>query len=358
MAGGTGSRFWPLCDPDHAKQFIDLMGTGETMLQSTFRHYSTVCAKENIIIVTTDSMKEYVAKQLPGLKPYQVLCEPQRRNTAPCIAYAAAIIRDINPHANVVVAPSDHAIFGEKEFRQNLGNAIDIVDQHEWIVTLGAQPTNPNTKYGYLQFNLAPAVDSLKELHKVITFTEKPPVEMAAQFISSGEFLWNSGIFVWNLSTLQNALDNYLPQLAKVFGDVHFDTPQHRIRNIYQSIDPISIDYGIMEKAENVYCLKASFGWSDVETWDSLYNVLPKDSSGNAAAGNETLFYNSRGTLVHLPANKTAVVNELNDYLVVEHDNVLLICPRGNEDLLIKFASELAVKEMAGDSLRQLTKFE
>lgn len=345
MVGGTGSRFWPLCNADHAKQFIDLMGTGETMLQSTFRHYSTVCAKENIIIVTTEAMKQHVIEQLPGLEPYQVLCEPQRRNTAPCIAYAASIIRDINPHANVIVAPSDHAIFGEEAFSKNISEAIGIADLHEWIVTLGAQPTNPNTKYGYLQFNLASAVDSLKDLHKVVTFTEKPPAEMAAQFITSGEFLWNSGIFVWNLNTLQQALSTYLPQLTQAFRDVHFDTPQEQLINIYQSIDPISIDYGIMEKAENVYCLKASFGWSDVETWDSLYNVLPKDSDSNAAAGDDILFYDCHNTLVHIPSGKAAVINELDNYLVIEHDGVLLICPRRNEDLLIKFASDLAVKE-------------
>lgn len=349
MAGGTGSRFWPLCNAGHAKQFIDLMGTGETMLQSTFRHYGTVCDKDNIIVVTTEAMRQQVCAQLPGLKPYQVLCEPQRRNTAPCVAYAAAVIAGINPHANVIVAPSDHAIFNEEAFQRDLSAAVAVADSHDWIVTLGAQPTNPNTKYGYIQFNPLPAAPQVDNLHKVITFTEKPPAEMAMKFIASGEFLWNAGIFIWNLSVLQKAYRDFLPAIAENYGALQYDTPASELVKLYDATDPISVDYGIMEKARNVYCMKASFGWSDVETWDSLYGVLPKDSRGNATASGKALFYSSGNNLVHLPDGMISIVKDLDDYLVSVCDNILLICPRKKDDMFIRFAGDVAVERSKTD---------
>lgn len=345
MAGGTGSRFWPLCDANHAKQFIDLMGTGETMLQSTFRHYSAVCARENIIIVTTATMEKQVREQLPHLEPYQVLCEPQRRNTAPCVAYAASVIDAINPHANVIVAPSDHAIFDEDSFQRDIAEAVSIADSHDWIVTLGAQPTNPNTKYGYIQFNPIAASQQTCHLHKVVTFTEKPPVEMAAKFISSGEFLWNSGIFIWNLAVLKKAYHDFLPAIAESYQGLQYDTPREALIKIYEATDAISVDYGIMEKATNVYCLKATFGWSDVETWDSLYGVLPKDKRGNAVASGKALFYDSKNTMVHLPEGRLAIVKGLDDYLISVSDGMILVCPRKDDDMLIRFAGDVAVEK-------------
>ncbi len=345
MAGGTSNRFWPLCNANHAKQFIDIMGTGETMLQSTFRHYSAVCERDHIFIVTSEAMKRQVQRQLPNLKPHQILCEPQRRNTAPCIAFAAAVIRHINPNANIIVSPSDHAIFNENAFVQNLNAALEVASQHDWIVTLGAPPTNPNTSYGYLQYDLAAASDDVPQLHKVITFTEKPPVEMAKQFIASGEFLWNTGIYVWRLPVLLDAFAQHLPSIAEGFADLTADMPQEQIERLYETIDTISIDYGIMEKAQNVYCLPASFGWSDVETWESLYDVLSKDPAGNAYASGKTLFYDSHNTLVHVPEDVVAIVDGLDNYLVSSANGVLLITPREHSNMLIRFSGDVAVAE-------------
>ncbi len=345
MAGGISSRFWPLCNPNHAKQFIDIMGTGETMLQSTFRHYSAVCDRDNIIIVTTEAMKRQVQRQLPGLKPYQILCEPQRRNTAPCVAFAAAVIRRINPDANIIVTPSDHAIFNEKSFVSDLHEALDVASRHDWIVTLGAPPTSPTTSYGYIQYDLSAAEAATPKLHKVITFTEKPPVEMARQFIASGEFLWNTGIYVWRLPVLLDAFAEHLPAIAESFAELDYDTPQEQLEHIYETSDTISIDYGIMEKAHNVYCLPASFGWSDVETWDSLYDVLSKDAAGNAFASGKTLFYDSHNTMVHVPEDMVAIVDGLDNYLVSSANGVLLITPREHSDMLIRFSGDVAVAE-------------
>ncbi len=345
MAGGTSSRFWPLCNANHAKQFIDIMGTGETMLQSTFRHYSAVCEKDHIIIVTTVSMRNQVQRQIPGLKPYQILCEPQRRNTAPCVAFAAAVIRRLNPEANIIVSPSDHAIFNEEAFEDNLKVALEVASRHDWIVTLGAPPTNPTTSYGYIQYDLSAASVDASQIHKVITFTEKPPIEMAKQFIASGEFLWNTGIYVWRLPVLLKAYEDYLPAIAESFSSLSFDMPQEQLERVYETADTISIDYGIMEKAQNVYCLPAAFGWSDVETWDSLYDVQSKDANGNAYASGKTLFYDSRNTLVHVPEDVVAIVDGLDNYLVSSANGVLLITPREHSDMLIRFSGDVAVAE-------------
>ncbi|MDY5969648.1 MAG: mannose-1-phosphate guanylyltransferase [Bacteroidales bacterium] len=347
MAGGTGSRFWPMCDNDHAKQFLDLMGTGETMLQSTFRHYCQVCERDNVIIVTTEPMVSTVRAQIPNLKDYQVLAEPQRRNTAPCIAYAASIIDDINTHANVIVSPSDHAIFDEEAFVRNINEAVDAADSHDWIITIGARPVNPNTKYGYLQFAQESAATDAPNLHKVVTFTEKPPADMAARFIASGEFLWNTGIFVWSLKTLKAAYSTFLPAMAKAYGSLHIDSPREEVRRVYAATDPISADYGVMEKAQNVFVMKANFGWSDVETWDSLYNVLNKDDDKNAVASGRAIFYDSKNLLVHVSPDKMAVLCGLNDYLVTEANGILLVCPRKDEDKLIKYASDVALHSLA-----------
>ena len=217
MAGGFGSRFWPLCSVSKPKQFIDLMGTGLSMIQDTFRRFETICPRENIIIVTTKAHEAQVRRQIPDLLDYQVLCEPFRRNTAPCVAYGASVIERINPNANIVVTPSDHAIFGNDDFCRNMKDAISMVDRHDWIVTLGARPVNPNIKYGYIQFRESGFQDTSSRIHKVITFVEKPPFEMACQFIASGEFLWNAGIFVWRLPVLKEAYRKYLPQIADKF---------------------------------------------------------------------------------------------------------------------------------------------
>ena len=341
MAGGFGSRFWPLCSPSKPKQFIDLIGCGESMLQNTFRRFEAVCPRENIIIVTTKVHEAQVRRQIPDLLDYQVLCEPFRRNTAPCIAYAASIIGEINPNANIVVTPSDHAVFGAEEFERNIRDAITMVDSHDWIVTLGARPVNPNIKYGYIQFREAGIRGISSKMHKVITFVEKPPFEIACQFINSGEFLWNAGIFVWRLPVLKEAFRKHLPQIADTFFGLTMDTPMKQLKEVYTNAETISVDYGIIEKADNVYVLEAEFGWSDVETWDSLYMAEPKDDDGNAIASGHVLTYDTHNCIVHLNSEKYAVIQGLEDYIVAAGTDTLLICRRDQQEQLMKFNSDI-----------------
>ncbi len=341
MAGGFGSRFWPLCSVSKPKQFIDLMGTGESMIQETFHRFETVCLRENIIIVTTSTHEQQLRKSIPDLLDYQVLCEPFRRNTAPCIAFAASIIEKINPNANIIVTPADHAIFGADEFRRNINDAIEVVDKHDWIVTIGARPVNPNIKYGYIQFREASLKSTSSRIHKVITFVEKPPFEMACQFISSGEFLWNAGIYVWRLPVLKDAFRKYLPSLAEQFFGLTLETPAKQLRDIYTAAQSISVDYGIMEKADNVYVMEADFGWSDVETWNSLYMAKPKDNDGNAIASGHVKTYDTSNCIVHLHPDKYAIIQGLDDYIIAAGSDTLLICRRDQEEQLMKFNSDI-----------------
>ena len=341
MAGGIGSRFWPINSNTKPKQFLDLLGMGQSMLQTTFYRFEQICPRQNIIIVTGESMVDQVRQQIPDLLPYQVLAEPMRRNTAPCIAYAAAIINEINPNANVIVTPSDHAIFGNHRFEQNITDAVAICDRYDWIITMGAQPTNPNTKYGYIQFADDPSLSNARNLHKVVTFTEKPPVEMARKFIASGEFFWNAGIFIWSLPVLMDAYRQFLPDIADSFFKLGADTPRAELSKVYTASEAVSVDVGIMEKASNVHVMEAAFGWSDVETWDSLYNTLPKDAEGNAAASGNVLAYESNNCMVHVPMGTTAVIDGLDSYIVTLANNKLLICPRSHEDYLVKYAADL-----------------
>ena len=341
MAGGFGSRFWPLCSVNKPKQFIDLMGMGESMIQDTFRRFEAICPRENIIIVTTKAHEAQVHRQIPDLLDYQVLCEPFRRNTAPCIAYAASIINEINPNANIVVTPSDHAVFGSADFTRNIQDAISMVDSHDWIVTLGARPVNPNIKYGYIQFRETVIQNTSSHVHKVITFVEKPPFDMACQFIASGEFLWNTGIFIWRLPVLMASFRKYLPQVGEKFFELSMETPAKQLRDIYTQAPTISVDYGIIEKADNVYVLEAEFGWSDVETWDSLYMAKPKDDNGNAVASGHVAMYDSHNCMVHLNPDKYAVIDGLDDYIVAAGVDTLIICPRDHEDQLMKYNSDI-----------------
>ncbi len=341
MAGGFGSRFWPLCSLTKPKQFIDLLGTGESMIQETFRRFAQICPRENIIIVTTKAHEAQLRRQIPDLLDYQILCEPFRRNTAPCIAYAASIISQINPNANIIVSPSDHAIFGAENFQRNLLDAISLVDSHDWIVTLGARPVNPNIKYGYIQFREAQIQNTSSKVHKVITFVEKPPFDMACQFIASGEFLWNAGIFVWRLPVLKKAFQKYLPFIADKFFSLSMETPQKQLKEIYTQAQTISVDYGIIEKADNVYVMEAEFGWSDVETWESLYMAQHKDNDGNAISSGHVVTYDSHNCMVHLNPDKYAVIQGLDNYIVAAGADTLLICRRDQEEQLIRFNSDI-----------------
>ena len=346
MAGGYGSRFWPICKANNPKQFIDILGNGQSMLQATFQRFENICPRENIIIVTGELYADRVRQQIKGLAPYQVLSEPTRRNTAPCIAYAASVIYHLNPKANIIVTPSDHAIFGQENFERDINQALALTEKSDHIVTIGVRPTNPNTKYGYIQFAEEPAFPKADNIHKIITFTEKPPVEMARQFIATGEFFWNAGIFIWRLSTLRRAYRTYLPNIAKSYFSLRSDTPAIEVDRIYSLSEAISVDFGIMEHADNVYVLEASFGWSDVESWDSLYDTCRRDSDGNSLISGNVFAYDVHNTIVHLPSNRTVILQGLADYIVAGDENTLLVCRRDQEERLAKFASDVELSEL------------
>lgn len=341
MAGGFGSRFWPICRDSSPKQFIDILGNGRSMLQTTFARFEQVCPRENIIIVTHRMYVEQVREQIPGLKPYQVLGEPTRRNTAPCVAYAAAVIGELNPKANIIVTPSDHAIFGEDDFVHDVDQAAKVAAKGGCIVTVGVRPTTPNAQYGYIQFSEEPAAEGAQNLHRVITFTEKPPVEMARQFIATGEFFWNTGVYVWSLATLRNAYERYLPGVAKSFFELGAASTPAEVEEVYSLSESISVDFGIMEHAEDVYVLEASFGWSDIESWESLYDTARLDASGNGVVTGRAFLYDVKNTLVHVPQDRTVVLQGLEGYVVAADEDTILVCPRGYEDRIAKFASDV-----------------
>ncbi len=368
MAGGLGSRFWPVSGVDCPKQFIDTMGTGRSLLQLTFDRFEKICPRDHIIVVTGEQYTDRVREQVPGLMPWQVLGEPLRRNTAPCIAYAAAIIAQMDPEAMIVVSPADHAVFGLERFVRNIQQSLDCVQKHEWIITLGAQPVKPDTSYGYIQFKEPKApigeqvagscqqVDASKlpatgyqlpaNLYEVVTFTEKPPVEMACQMIASGEFFWNTGLLVWSLPVLRKAYETYLPAIADTFFKLTLNTSHSTLEEVYSQCEAISVDHGIMEKADNVHVLAASFGWSDVETWDSLYGVFRHDRAGNAVTSGTALTYNTHNCVVAVPGDMTVVLDGLDGYIVAANDDTLMICRRQNEDKIFKFASDVEMQQL------------
>ena len=346
MAGGLGSRFWPVSRTDNPKQFIDVTGVGRSMLQLTFERYERICPKQNIVIVTGKQYADRVREQLPDLLPYQVLAEPLRRNTAPCIAYAAAVIGQIDPEATLIVSPSDHAIFHREKFRADMEQALQTVAEHDWIITLGAQPVRPETSYGYIQFNDEPSLPGADNLHKVITFTEKPPVEMARQFIASGEFFWNAGIFVWKLPVLRDAYKKHLPQVADTFFNIGLTTPWEELERVYSQSEAVSVDNGIMEKADNVHVLAASFGWSDVETWGSLYDVYRRDTNGNAVVSGNAFTYDSRNNLVLVSEDKNVILEGLDGYIVAASDTTIMVCRRKSEDMVFRFSSDVELKKL------------
>lgn len=340
MAGGKGSRFWPMSSNTTPKQFVDVLGIGHSMLQETFRRCELICPRENIIIVTASAYDDQVRQQIPHLLDYQVLCEPIRRNTAPCIAYAAAVINELNPNANVIVVPSDHAIFSDERFVNDINDAVTMANRYDWIITMGVRPNTPNTKYGYIQFSEEPSSAQQPNLHKVVTFTEKPPLEMAMQFIRTGEFFWNAGMFVWRLPVLMKAYRDHLPVIAEVCFSLGIESSSDDILQAYSSIEKISVDFGIMEKATNVHVLEANFGWSDVETWDSLYSTCDKDDNYNAIASGKVFAYDSRDCVVHLPQDKVLIMQGLHGYVVTQQGDITLICQRSQEEQTAKFISD------------------
>jgi len=348
MAGGIGSRFWPFSRNNMPKQFLDFFGTGRSLIQMTVDRFRPLVPVENILIVTNVLYKDLILKQIPDLQPAQVLCEPARRNTAPCIAYAVARIKqmvrertglagldadDDRLNANIVVAPSDHLIMQEQKFVDVIRCGLDFVSGNDTLLTLGMKPTRPETGYGYIQ--KAARLESVTDMYRVKTFTEKPNIDLAKVFLESGEFLWNSGIFLWNLRTIRREMRTHLPELAKIFsagdGIVGTEKEEAFIREMFPKCPNISIDYGVMEKAESVHVLEADFGWSDLGTWGSLYDLSPKDEQRNATLKCEAMYYESEGNVVALQEGHLAVLRGLKDMIVVESDGVLLICPRAEE---------------------------
>lgn len=343
MGGGIGSRFWPFSRATLPKQFLDFLGTGTTLLQQTFERFNRIIPTENILIVTNDMYADLVKQQLPLLKPEQILLEPTRRNTAPCITWASYRIRAINPDANIVVAPSDHLILKEGEFLGVVEKGLEFVSRSNKLLTLGIKPNRPETAYGYIQINEKEG----DNFYKVKTFTEKPELELAKVFLESGEFYWNSGIFMWNVNTIIEVTETLLPELtgklykAGVYGTLG---EKEFIDEQYPTCPNISIDFGVMEKAENVYVSLGDFGWSDLGTWSSLYDISPKDKNRNVIIKSQTLLYNSEGNIIALPKGKLAVIDGLNDYLIAESDNVLLICKKDEEHSIRKYVNDAHLK--------------
>lgn len=349
MAGGIGARFWPMSKTARPKQFIDILGTGETLIQQTFNRFLKICPPENILVVTNDQYKDLVLEQLPLLKENQVLCEPSRRNTAPCIAYANYRILAENPDARVVVAPSDHIIMKEDVFVNVVTEALDVVEKNDWLLTLGIKPSRPDTGYGYIQYNGDTPYKSNEDIKKVKTFTEKPQLEMAKEFLESGDFLWNAGIFIWSLKSIMAAFTNYLPEVDSLFngGIGKYNTAEETafINDTYSVCTNISIDYGVMEKAENVYVYAADFGWSDLGTWGSLYEIKEKDAGNNAIIGNNVMTYDSKNCIVNVPKNKLVVIHGLDDYIVAEGDQSLLICRKEDEQMIRNIVNDIRIEK-------------
>ncbi len=353
MAGGIGSRFWPLSRKAKPKQFLDILGTGRTLIQQTYDRLSKIIPNENFFVVTSVSYKQLVQEQLPRLKEEQILLEPLRRNTAPCIAYASNKIKTIDPAANLVVAPSDHLILKEEEFIRQVEKGLEFTEKNDALLTLGIKPNRPETGYGYIQVKNKVNFNGLDNLFKVKTFTEKPDAEMAQVFIETGEFFWNSGIFIWSLSSILEAYKVHLPDLAALFakGFKLYNTEDevHFINKTYSECQGISIDYGLMEKAQNVYVLTADFGWSDLGTWGSLYENEEKDDLGNVVNGDNVLLYDTHNCIVNLSNEKVAVLHGLDGYIVAESNDTLMICKREDEQQIKQFVTDVRIKK--GDSL-------
>lgn len=349
MAGGVGARFWPLSRTSHPKQFIDILGTGETLIRQTFNRFKRILPAENIYIVTNETYYNLVMEQIPEMIPDQILLEPSRRNTAPCIAYANYRILQRDPEAMIVVAPSDHIILKEEVFLENIKTALEAVSEHDWLLTLGIRPSRPDTGYGYIQFVEGEVYAKDPHLKKVKTFTEKPNLELAVTFLKCGDFLWNSGIFIWSLKSIMTAFRQLLPEVDILFekGTGRYGTKEEKgfISDTYAICKSISIDYGVMEKAANVYVLAADFGWSDLGTWGSLYENRKKDDNGNSVVGKNVMLYDSSGCVINMSDDKIAVLEGLTDYIVVESDNILLVCKKADEQQIRQFVNNVLLEK-------------
>lgn len=347
MGGGVGSRFWPYSRESRPKQFLDIFATGRTLLQMTYDRFSKVVPKENFVVVTNAIYRDLVLEQLPELTPGQILLEPMRRNTAPCIGWATYHIQAKNPNANIVVTPADHLILQEDVFDEAIRRSLDYVHNHPKLVTLGVRPSRPETGYGYIQFT------DTEDEHfvKVKTFTEKPNLEMAKVFYESGEFLWNSGMFAWNVRTILDAFHQHLPSLTSLLDEVKeayaTDEEQERVSGIFSQCPNISIDYAVLEKADNVMVLPVDFGWADLGTWGSLYELKRDAPRDNVALHTEALFYEATGNIVSYDedaGDQLVVVQGIDDCIVAQSKGVLLICKRGEEQRIKEFMGEASMR--------------
>lgn len=348
MAGGIGSRFWPMSRTAYPKQFLDILGTGKTLIQWTFERYANFIPKENIYVVTSEEYSDIVAAQLPHIPKENILAEPSKKNTAPCVAYIAFKLMQKNPLASLVVAPSDHMILDTETFVTITKKALDFVDNNESFITLGIKPTYPNTGYGYIQYDTNAIQD---DIHKVKTFTEKPELELAKTFLESGDFLWNAGIFVWKAKDVITEFAAQQPEMFDLFDAEkdNFNKPQEKeaINRIYPQCTSISIDFAIMEKAKSVCVIPSSFGWSDLGTWNSAYDNIEKDYLGNAVASKDTIIIDATKCMVSAPDGKIVVLQGLDEFIVVDTKDALLICKKDKEQAIKEYVAE--VKRSKGD---------
>lgn len=344
MAGGVGSRFWPMSTPDMPKQFIDVLGCGRTLIQLTADRFEGICPPENVWVVTSAKYAAIVKEQLPDLPDDHILREPCRRNTAPCIAYASWKIKARNPKANVVVTPSDHIVINTAEFQRVVQSAMKFTADSDAIVTLGMKPTRPETGYGYIKADLSIPSPVNKEVYRVDSFKEKPDLETAQRYIQKNNFFWNAGIFVWNVSTVVNALRVYQPAISKIFERMlpyyYTAKEQELIDHNFPLCENISIDYAIMEKVDEIFVFPASFGWSDLGTWGSLHENLLKDAHGNTLVGKDIRVFETRNCVIHTAQERRVVVQGLDGYIVAEKDDTLLICRLSEEQRIKEFSED------------------
>jgi len=348
MAGGIGSRFWPYSRTAHPKQFLDILSTGKTMIQQTYDRFKDFIAPENIYVVTLKEYVEEVKKQLPRLPHENIVAEPSRKNTAPCIAFISFKLLNKDPKATLIVAPADHLILDNNKFTELCKKALDFVNHMNAFITIGVQPTSPNIGYGYIQHDAAQAAPGF---YKVKTFTEKPNLELAKTFVASGDFLWNAGIFIWKVDKIIDAFEEHAPELYELFAAEKdkFNTKEEEeaVKEIYPQCTNISIDVAVMEKASNVYVMPASFGWSDLGTWNSAWENMNKDYLENAVAGKNVVIMEANRCVVHAPDNKLVLLQGLEDFIVVDTKDVLLICKKENEQDIKDYVAE--VKRNKGD---------
>lgn len=341
MAGGIGSRFWPISRTHRPKQFLDILGTGRTLLQWTYARFKDICPPENIYFITNHSYVDLIKEQLPDLADAQIMSEPSRKNTAACAAYFAHKIHALNPNANIIMTPADHLILDDRAFESSMFEGLDFVKSNDALLTLGIKPTRPDTGYGYIQFNQK---KSIGQFFRVKTFTEKPNLEIARAFLKSGDFLWNAGIFLWNVKTIIHAFDKYLPELNDVFQDIkvyNTDKEYAEIEKAYPLCINTSIDYAVMEKADNVFVAPAQFGWSDLGTWESAYENSEKDYLGNAVHGDNVIIIDASECMVKAPEKKLVLLQGLEQFIVIDTPDVLLICERTKEQHIKEYVAEI-----------------